>query len=70
MLQSRFFFIESKSFELSVYGRGEFLVRIYERGRDSVRSVSMGTLSAKRLVANLKDFSSKNHHGNFMCMTR
>ena len=44
------FFFESKSFEFSVEEGGTFyLLPIYERGRDSLRSMFMGKESAKRL---------------------
>ena len=47
---SIFLFVESKSFEFSVEEGGTFyLLRIYERGRDSLRSMFMGKESAKRL---------------------
>ena len=46
---SIFFFVESKSFEFSVEGGTFYLLRIYERGRDSLRSMFMGKESAKRL---------------------
>ena len=47
-----FFFVESKSFEFSVEEGGTFyLLRINERGKDSLRSVFMGKQSAKRLLS-------------------
>ena len=48
---SVFFFVESKSFEFSVEEGGMFYqLRIYERGRDSLRSIFMGRGSAKKLL--------------------
>ena len=49
---SLFFFVESKSFEFSVEEGGSFfLLRIFERGKDSLRSVFMGKECAKRLLS-------------------
>ena len=49
---SLFFFVESKSFEFSVEEGGSFfLLRIFERSRDSLRSVFLGKESAKRLFS-------------------
>ncbi len=67
---SRFFFIESKSFELSISGGGSFPMRIFEKGKDSVRSVFMGKMSANRFVKDLEDLYSKTHHGDFVRTTR
>ena len=49
---SLFFFVEAKSFEFSVEEGGSFfLLRIFERSRDSLRSVFLGKESAKRLFS-------------------
>ena len=54
---SLFFFVESKSFEFSVEERGSFfLLRIFERSRDSLRSVFMGKECAKRLLSIMENF--------------
>ena len=59
MAGSFFFFVESKSFEFSVEEGGTFFsLRIFERGKNSLRSVFMGKESAKRLLAMLEDFIS------------
>ena len=63
---SLFFFIESKSFEFSVEEGGTFfLLRIFERGRDSLRSVFMGKESAKRMLSMMEDFISTKPPGHF-----
>ena len=50
-------FFESKSFEFSVEEGGSlFLLRIFERGRDSLRSVFMGKEYAKRLLSIMENF--------------
>ena len=54
---SLFFFIESKSFEFSVQEGGSFfLLRIFERSRDSLRLVFLGKESAKRLFSLMENF--------------
>ena len=66
MGNSRFFCIESKTFELC-FGEGESSkVRIYERGKDSVRSVFMGKESAIRLVADMGELLMKPHVDSFV----
>ena len=56
---SFFFFIESKSFEFCVEEGGSFFsLRIFERGRYSLRSVFMSKEGAKRLLSLLEDFIS------------
>ena len=53
---SLFFFIESKSFKFSVQEGGSFfLLRIFERSRDSLRLV-LGKESAKRLFSLMENF--------------
>lgn len=52
---SKFFFIESKSFELLVEeGGSTFIMRIYERGKDSLRSIFMAKERAKQLLAHIE----------------
>ena len=54
---SLFFFIESKSFEFFVQEGGSFfLLRIFERSRDSLRLVFLGKESAKRLFSLMENF--------------
>ena len=54
---SLFCFVESKSFEFSVEEGGSFfLLRIYERGRNSLRSVFMGKECAKRMLSIMEKF--------------
>ena len=54
MDDSFFFFVESKSFEFCVEEGGSFFsLRIFERGRYSLRSVFMGKECAKRLLSML-----------------
>ena len=54
---SLFFFVESKSFEFSVQEGGSFfLLRIFERSRDSLRLVFLGKESAKRLFSLMENF--------------
>ena len=63
---SIFFFVESKSFEFSVQEGGTFfLLRIFERGRDSLRSMFMGKESAKKLLSMMEDFISTESLGHF-----
>ena len=46
-----FFFVESKTFEFSIEeGDMFYQLRIYERGRDSLKSIFMGKGCAKRLL--------------------
>ena len=63
---SIFFFVESKFFEFSVEEGGMFYqFRIYERGRDSLRSIFMGKGSAKRLLLNVEELISRQSRGQF-----
>ena len=63
---SIFFFDESKTFEFSVEEGGTyFMLRLYERNKDSLWSVFMGEESAKRLLTNVEDLLSNIPHGNF-----
>ena len=63
---SFFCFVESKSFEFCVEERGSFFsLCIYERGRNSLRSVFMGKECAKRLLSMLEDFISTEPPGHF-----
>ena len=63
---SLFFFVESKSFEFSIEERGSFfLLRIFERGRDSLRSVFLGKESAKRLFSIMGNFIYSESPGHF-----
>ena len=56
---SIFFFVESKTFEFLVKEGGTyFMLRIYERNKDSLRSVFMGKESAKRLLTYVEDLLS------------
>lgn len=56
---SIFFFIESKTFKFLVKEGGTFyMLRIYQRCRDSLCSVFMGKESAKRLLASVSHISS------------
>ena len=55
---SIFFFAESKTFEFSVEGGTFYMVRIFERNKDSLRSVFMGKESAKRLLTFVEDLMS------------
>ena len=64
---SSFFFIESKSFEFSFEEGGTFfLLFIFEKGENSLRSVFMGNESAKRLLSMLEDFISTEPPGHFV----
>ena len=68
---SKFLFIESKTFEIKVdHGRGKPIVRIYKKGRDSVRSIHMGQTSATRLVATMMELESKHSTGTFVRIVR
>ena len=61
---SIFFFLESKSFEFSVEEGGSFfLLRIFERYKDSLRSVFMGKESALRLLTYIEDRSEERRVG-------
>ena len=63
---SLYFFVESKSFEFSVEKGGTFfLLRIFERGRDSLRSVFLGKESAKRLFSTMENFIYSESPGHF-----
>ena len=68
---SLFFFVESKSFEFSVEEGGSFfLLRIFERGRDSLRSVFMGKECAKRLLSIMENFIFSEPREHFACTIR
>ena len=63
---SFFFFVESKSFEFSVEeGDSFFLLRIFERDRDSLRLVLLGKESAKRLLSMMEVFIYSESPGHF-----
>ena len=63
---SIFFFIESKTFEFSVEEGGTYyMLRIYERFKDSLQLVFMGKESAKRLLTYVEDLMSNIPPGNF-----
>ena len=63
---SIFIFVESKTFEFSVEEGGSFfLLRIFERGRDSLRSVFLGKESAKRLFSMMENFIFSESPGHF-----
>ena len=63
---SIFFFVESKTFEFSVEEGGNFyMLRIYERNKDSLRSVFMGKESAKCLLTIVEDVMSSANPVNF-----
>ena len=63
---SIFFFVESKTFEFSVEEGGTYyMLRIYERNQDSLRSVFKGKGSATRLLAIVEDLMSNVTTGNF-----
>ena len=65
MGSSIFFFVESKTSEFLVEEGGTyFMLRIFERSRDSIRSVFMGKESAKCLLAIVEELSTKTP-GNF-----
>jgi hypothetical protein len=64
---NRHFFIESKAFEFTTdHGGGAFIVRLYERGKDSLRSVFMGKESAITLLAALEELVTIKNAGNFV----
>ena len=61
-------FIESKAFELTIdHGGGAHIVRLYERGKDTLRSIFMGMKSAKTLLEALEELVSMKHTGDFVC---
>ena len=63
---SIFFFIESKTFEFLVEEGGSyFLLRIFERGLTSMRSVFMGKESATLFLFHLEELISKQSPGHF-----
>ena len=63
---SIFFFVESKTFEFSVEEGGTyFMLRIFERSRDSLLSVFTSRESAKCLLAIVEDLMSTKTPGNF-----
>ena len=63
---SIFFFVEYKTFEFSVEEGGTYyMLHIYERYKDSLRSVFMGKESVKRLLTNVEDLMSNIPLGNF-----
>ena len=63
---SIFFFVESKTFEFSIEEGGMFYqLRIYERGKDSLRTIFMGKISAKRLLLNVEELISRQSRGQF-----
>uniref|UniRef100_A0A2N9FVR5 Reverse transcriptase domain-containing protein n=1 Tax=Fagus sylvatica TaxID=28930 RepID=A0A2N9FVR5_FAGSY len=64
---NRHFFIESKAFEFTVdHGGGAFIVRLYERRKDTLRSVFMGKESAITLLAALEELVTLKNTGNFV----
>ena len=63
---STFSFIESKTFEFSVEEGGSyFLLRIFERGHTSMRSVFMGKESANPFLFHLEELISKRSPGHY-----
>ena len=63
---STFVFIESKTFEFAIEEGGSFFVlRIYERGRNSIQSICMGKESAKRFLLHVEELLSKQKLGQF-----
>ena len=63
---SLFCFVESKSFEFSVEEGGSFfLLRIYKRGRNSLRSVFIGKECAKRMLSIMEKFILSELHDHF-----
>ncbi|GMY14512.1 hypothetical protein FCV25MIE_09751 [Fagus crenata] len=64
---TRHVFIESKAFELTFdHGGGAHVVRLYERGKDTLRSIFMGMKSAKTLLDALEELVSLKHTGDFV----
>ena len=65
---TRHLFIESKAFELTIdHGGGAHIVRLYERGKDTLRSIFMGMKSAKTLLEALEELVSMKHTVNIVC---
>ena len=63
---SLFCFVESKTFEFSVEEGGSFfLLRIFERGRNFLRSVFMGKECAKRMLSIMENFILSELHDHF-----
>ena len=63
---STFVFIESKTFEFAIEEGGSFfLLHIYERSRNSIRSICMGKESAKRILFHIEELISKQKLGQF-----
>ena len=63
---STFSFIESKTFEFFVEEGGSyFLLRIFERGHTSMRSVFMGKESANPFLFHLEELISKRSPGHY-----
>ena len=63
---SIFLFVESKTFEFSVEEGGSyFMLRIYERFKDSLWSVFLGKESVKRLLTNVEELISNIPPRNF-----
>ena len=63
---SVFFFVESKTFEFSIEEGGMFYqLRIYGRGRDSLKSIFMGKGCAKRLLFILEELIAGQSRGQF-----
>ncbi|GMY32662.1 importin beta-like SAD2 [Fagus crenata] len=64
---NRHFFIESKAFELKVdHGGGVYIVRLYERGKDTLQSIFMGKASATTLLDAMEELVSQKQSGNFV----
>ena len=63
---SIFFLVKSKTFEFSVEeGDTYYMLHIFERNRESLRSVFMGKETAKRLLAIVEYLMSNVTTGNF-----
>ena len=63
---SIFFLVKSKTFEFSVEeGDTYYMLHIFERNRESLRSVFMGKETAKRLLAIVEYLMSNVTIGNF-----
>ena len=68
---SIFFFVESKTFEFSMEEGGTFyLLRIFERYKDSLRLVFMGKESALCLLTYIEDLMSNTHPENFFMVVK
>ena len=68
---SIFFFVESKTFEFSIEEDGTyFMLHIFERNWDSLRSIFMGKESANHLLAIVEDLMSNTTPGNFAQTSR